>query len=98
MPGSTNPLTRVLVLRRIEVLTQSVVLLLAVAWLKIPLDVAPMMLVIALLAAVNLLTRWRLDRGGPASEGEVFVHLAIDAGALGVLLYFACLLYTSRCV
>ena len=89
MPGSTNPLTRVLVLRRIEVLTQSVVLLLAVAWLKIPLDVAPMMLVIALLAAVNLLTRWRLDRGGPASEGEVFVHLAIDAGALGVLLYFA---------
>ncbi|RDE52025.1 MAG: sensor histidine kinase [Candidatus Accumulibacter meliphilus] len=89
MSGSANPLARVLVLRRIEVLTQAVVLLLAVAWLKIPLDVAPMMAVIALLAAVNLLTRWRLARGGAASEGEVFAHLAIDVAALGVLLYFA---------
>ena len=35
MSGSANPLARVLVLRRIEVLTQAVVLLLAVAWLKI---------------------------------------------------------------
>jgi two-component system sensor histidine kinase RegB len=89
MPGTVNPLTRVLVLRRIEVLTQAVVLLLAVTWLKIPLDLAPMMAVIALLAAVNLLTRWRLARGGPVSEGEIFAHLAIDVGALAVLLYYA---------
>ncbi len=89
LSGSANPLARVLVLRRIEVLTQAVVLLLAVVWLKIPLDVVPMMAVIALLAGVNLLTRWRLLRGGAASEGEVFAHLAIDVGALGALLYFA---------
>jgi hypothetical protein len=87
--ATASSLKRLVALRRIEVLTQAMVLVLAVAWLKIPLEVAPMMAVIALLAAVNLLTRWRLDRGGAASEGEVFAHLAIDVAALGVLLYFA---------
>ena len=89
LPGTANPLVRLVALRRIEVLTQAVVLVLAVAWLKIPLEVVPMAAVIALLAAVNLRTQWRLERGGPVSEREVFLHLAIDVGALGVLLYFA---------
>lgn len=89
MPGTANPLLRLVALRRIEVLTQAVVLLLAVAWLKIPLDLVPMVVVIALLAAINLFTRWRLDRGASAGDGQVFAHLAIDVGALGLLLYFA---------
>jgi two-component system sensor histidine kinase RegB len=76
-------------LRRIEVLTQAVVLLLAVGWLRIPLDVMAMSAIIALLAAINLGTRWRLARGGQVSENEVFAHLAIDAVVLGLLLYFA---------
>jgi two-component system sensor histidine kinase RegB len=44
---------------------------------------------IALLAAVNLLTQWRLVPVARPAEGEVFAHLAIDVGCLGVLLYFA---------
>ncbi len=65
------------------------VLILSVAWLQIPLEVVPMATIIALLAAINLFTQWRLDRGEPVSEREVFAHLLIDVGALGALLYFA---------
>ncbi|HCZ13591.1 MAG TPA: hypothetical protein DHV85_03120, partial [Candidatus Accumulibacter sp.] len=65
LPGTA--LTRLLMLRRIEVLTQAMVLILAVAWLRIPLALMPMSLAIALLAAVNLVTRKRLDRGGPVT-------------------------------
>lgn len=89
LTGTANPLLRLVVLRRIEVLTQAIVLVLAVAWLGIPLEVVPMTAVIVLLAAVNLITQWRLDRGAPVSENEIFLHLAFDAGVLGLLLYFA---------
>jgi hypothetical protein len=78
--ATANSLTRLVGLRRIEVLTQAMVLVLAVAWLKIPLEIVPMTAVIALLAAVNLLTQWRVDTGGACSPGEVFGHLAIDVG------------------
>ncbi len=87
--ATASSLKRLVALRRIEVLTQAMVLVLAVAWLKIPLEVVPMTAVIALLAAVNLWTQWRIDTGGPCSPGEVFGHLAIDVGFLAVLLYFA---------
>ena len=87
--GKANPLPRLLALRRIEVLTQTTVLFLAVAWLKIPLPVVPMTVVIVVLAAINLASRWRVEHGGPVSAGEVFFHLTIDVGALAWQLYFA---------
>jgi len=87
--NSAPPLARLVALRRVEVLTQAVVLTLAVAWLKIPLDVAPMAGIIALLAAANLATQWRLDNGGPVSRNELFSQLSVDVGILGLLLYFA---------
>ena len=86
---STLPLARLVSLRRVEVATQALVLMLAVAWLKIPLDVVPMAGIIVLLALINLATQWRLDHGGPVSENEVFTQLAVDVGMLGLLLYFA---------
>ncbi|WP_300453664.1 ATP-binding protein [Accumulibacter sp.] len=89
LPTAANPLARLVTLRRLEVLTQAVVLLLAVAWLRIPLDVPFMSATIALLAAINLATRWRLERGGPVSEREILGHLMIDVIALGLLLFFA---------
>lgn len=87
--SSKPPLARLVALRRVEVLTQAVVLILAVAWLKIPLDIVPMAGIIALLAAINLATQWRLDNGGLVTDGEVFAQLAVDVGILGLLLYFA---------
>ncbi len=89
LTGTANPLVRLVMLRRIEVLMQAIVLVLAVTWLGIPLEVVPMTAIIALLAAVNLITQWRLDKGAPVSENEILLHLAFDAGILGLLLYFA---------
>lgn len=86
---STPPLVRLVTLRRVEVLTQAVVLILAVAWLKIPLDVVPMASVIALLAAINLATQWRLDNGGAVTDSEIFAQLSVDVAILALLLYFA---------
>lgn len=85
-PGA---LARIVALRRIEVLTQAIVLILAVAGLRMPLAVGPMAAIIALLALINLATQWRIDHGGSASDGEVFSHLAVDTGILALLLYFA---------
>ena len=87
--SSTPPLTRLLALRRIEVLTQAMVLILAVVWLKIPLAIVPMAAGIALLAAINLATQWRVDRGGPVTDGELFAQLSVDVAILALLLYFA---------
>lgn len=89
LPRSTPPLMRLVALRRVEVVTQALVLILAVVWLKIPLDVAPMAGIIALLAAINLATQWRLDNGGVVTDSELFTQLAVDVGILGLLLYFA---------
>ena len=89
LTATENPLRRLVALRRIEVLTQVVVLILAVAWLRIPLDIVPMAAIIALLAAINLATQWRLERGRRAGDGEVFAHLLIDTVILTLLLYFA---------
>ena len=83
------PLARLVALRRIEVLTQAVVLILAVVWLKIPLDVKTMAAIIALLAAVNLGTQWRISRGAPVTDGELLAQLAVDVALLALLLYFA---------
>ena len=88
-PGGENPLRRLITLRRVEVLAQAVVLVLAVAWLKIPLEVVPMTAIIGLLAAANLVSQWRLDQGWPIGENEIFGHLALDVGILVLLLYFA---------
>jgi len=85
----TDPLARLVALRRIEVLSQAGVLLLALIWLRIPLEVLPMAGVIALLAAVNLFTQWRLEHGKAVSENEIFTHLVFDTGVLAVLLYYA---------
>ena len=88
-PGAPSLLTRLVALRRIEVLTQAAVLILAVAWLKIPLDVVSIAAIIALLAAINLATQWRIDRGGPVTDGELFAQLSVDVVVLMLLLYFA---------
>ncbi|MDS4076885.1 MAG: ATP-binding protein [Candidatus Accumulibacter sp.] len=89
LPGSGNPLTRLLALRRLEVLSQSLVLALAVVWLRMPLPVLPMAAIIASLALANLLSRWWLTQRGAVGESGIFGQLAIDTLAFGLLLYFA---------
>ncbi|HMV05441.1 MAG TPA: ATP-binding protein [Accumulibacter sp.] len=89
LPGSVNPLARLLALRRVEIVAQCAVLMIAVGWLRIPLAVVPMTASIALLALANLLTRWRLEKGGAVRHGEVLAQLVLDVAVLALLLYFA---------
>jgi two-component system sensor histidine kinase RegB len=87
--ATASSLKRLVALRRIEIITQAMVLVLAVAWLKIPLEVVPMTAVIALLAAVNLWTQWRIDTGGPCPrEKSSPIWQSTSAFSL-LLLYFA---------
>ena len=84
-----GPLPRLVALRRISLLAQGLVLLLAVGWLKIPLAVGSMIAITVLLALFNLMTQWRLQQSRPVSDDEVLAQLLVDVLALGALLYFA---------
>jgi two-component system sensor histidine kinase RegB len=88
-PCVPNPLARLAALRRVEVVAQGAVLLLSLGWLRIPLEIAPMIAVTVALGLFNLATQWRLDRAWPVTDRELFAQLAVDIFALGVLLYFA---------
>ena len=87
--AASGILRRLVALRRISVLAQGLVLLLAVAWLKIPLVVGPMIAVTVTLALFNLYTQWRLQQERPAGDDELLAQLLVDVAALGLLLYFA---------
>lgn len=87
--AASGILRRLVALRRISVLAQGLVLLLAVAWLKIPLVIGPMIAVTVALALFNLYTQWRLQQERPASDDELLTQLLVDVAALGLLLYFA---------
>lgn len=87
-PGG-QPLARLLVLRRIEVLAQGLVLVLAAGWLRIPLEVLPMAAASIALGLFNLYSQWRLGRPRPVSEGEYFCQLLPDVAVLTLLLYYA---------
>jgi two-component system sensor histidine kinase RegB len=87
--ATSGILHRLATLRRISVLAQGLVLVLALAWLKIPLTVGPMIAVPVALALFNLYTQWRLQQTRPVSDDELLVQLLVDVAGLGVLLYFA---------
>lgn len=90
MPSPTpDLLSRLVALRRISVLAQALVLLLAVAWLQIPLPVAPMAGITAALGLFNLYTGWRQQHPRPLRDDEIFAQLLVDVAALTGLLYFA---------
>lgn len=57
--------------------------------LGIELPLAPMLAIVALLAAFNLITRLRLARGGAVPDSELFAQLCVDIAALTLLLFFS---------
>jgi len=88
-PSAPGLLARLVSLRRVSVLAQAGVLLLAALWLQIPLPLVPMIAVSAALGLFNVYAQWRLQRTRPASDDEALAHLIVDVVALGMLLYFA---------
>ena len=71
MPSSfiaSSLLHRLVALRRLSVLAQGLVLLLAIAWLKMPLAIGPLIGITVSLALFNLITQWRLQQARPVSD------------------------------
>lgn len=76
-------------LRGVAILAQLAVLFLAVYAFHIPLSLEPILWGIGLLAAVWIVSVWRLRQGWPVTELEVGSQLLVDVVELTWLLYFA---------
>jgi len=81
-------LRRLVLLRAIAVAAQYATLALVYRILAIELEWLPMLATITGLAALNLLTWWRLRADRPVSNPELFAQLCADVLALSILLYY----------
>lgn len=82
-------LQTVLGLRAIALLAQLAVLILAVRVAGIALPVAAMLAGSGVLGVAAVLSVWRLRRGWPVTEFEVFGHLLLDIGVLSWLFFLS---------
>ncbi|HEU0233719.1 MAG TPA: GerAB/ArcD/ProY family transporter [Gallionella sp.] len=88
LPGHSQ-LRRLVALRSMAVTAQ--LLTLAAVWkvMELELNWQPMLLTIAVLAAINLYSWLRLRSGKPVPNTELFAQLCVDVLALSVLLYYS---------
>ncbi len=88
LPGHSQ-LRRLVALRSMVVAAQ--LLTLAAVWkvMELELNWQPMLLTIAVLAAINLYSWLRLRSGKPVPNMELFAQLCVDVLALSVLLYYS---------
>jgi two-component system sensor histidine kinase RegB len=88
LPGH-NQLRRMVALRSMAVTAQ--LLTLAGVWkiLELKLDWQPMLLTIAVLAAINVFSWLRLRSDKPVPNKELFAQLCVDVLALSILLYYS---------
>ena len=82
-------LQRLFLLRNISIAMQCLTIGLVYWTIDITLPWAALIIVVALLTALNLATWIRLHRSWPVSNIEFFVQLLIDVFALSALLYFS---------
>jgi two-component system sensor histidine kinase RegB len=76
-------------LRAIAIIGQSVAVIFTIHWLLIPLDTAPLWLIVMASAGIHLLTCLRLASHADISRQELMAHLLVDIFALFGLLYFS---------
>jgi len=84
---SLNPLQRLFMLRWVEVASQALVFWIVSGWLQVELPLPAMIALIGALAALNLLTGWRLRQPWPATDTEILAQIALDVAVLTALLY-----------
>lgn len=82
-------LQRLFLLRNISITAQCLAIALVYWTIDIILPWSEMMIVVALLAALNMATGLRLQNNWPVSNLEFFAQLLIDVFALSALLYFS---------
>jgi two-component system, sensor histidine kinase RegB len=86
--SSTVNLRRLVILRTVMLAGQAFAVAVAVGWLKMPLPLVWLILILALVTGVNVLTWLRLRAAWPVRDAELFAHLTFDVSALTALLYF----------
>lgn len=84
-----DQLQRLVLLRWLEILSQLLVVGVAVSVLGMALPVVIMTSITLALLLVNLLTWWRLGRAWPVLPLEFFIQILVDVVALTGLLYLA---------
>jgi len=82
-------LRRLVVLRAIEVVGQTVVTAVAAYGIGLALPTTCLFALSAGLALVNMLTWWRLYQPWPVTDAELMANLVVDIGVLTALLYFS---------
>lgn len=88
LPGHSQ-LRRLVALRSMAVMAQLLTLFAVWKILELELKWQPMLLTIALLAAINLLSRMRLKSSKPVPNIELFAQLSVDVLTLSILLYYS---------
>ncbi len=88
LPGHIQ-LRRLASLRSLAIAAQLFALWLAWRVLRLDLSWTPMLFGVAVLAAANLFTLFRLKSARPVTDPEMFAQLAIDVIVLSLLLYYA---------
>ncbi len=85
----SDALQRLILMRWFAVAGELALVAAAGPLFDIALPLAPMLAIVALLAAFNLAARRRLARGGPVADGELFAQFCVDVTALTLLLFFS---------
>ena len=85
----SDALQRLILMRWIALAGELALIAAAGPLFSISLPLAPMLAIVALLAAFNHFTRRRLARNGPVAGGELFAQLCVDVTALTLLLFFS---------
>jgi two-component system sensor histidine kinase RegB len=90
-PQHSSPLNlrRLVWLRSIAIPGAAVTLLLAGRFYDLPIKIAPLVIIICVLAVVNFLTFRRLQTVGAIPHGEFFTQMLIDVMALTGILYYS---------
>jgi two-component system sensor histidine kinase RegB len=87
-PAALN-LRRLLVVRAITVGGLLLALAFATQRLRMALPTGAILATLGAMALVSLVTRWRLARPWPVSDGELFGQLLLDVASLTVLFYLS---------
>lgn len=86
--ANLDNLRRLFWLRNVAILGQAAAVLAVWAFLRVPIPLEPVGIVIAVLVGLNALTWWRLRIGGGISAWILFCQLVADVLQFTALLYF----------
>jgi len=86
--ASGSNLHRLFVLRNIEIACIGLGIAVATGLFDLALPLAPLLLLLALIAGLNIVTRQRLKSGSHVHDKEIFIQMLLDVAGLTGIFYF----------